>query len=436
MIEPPESDAVALDSLARALRTADDRQLTAVLALIDGMPARAAVDDLLGSVRPRLWLLRPPRKLSLRRVLAVPLEALLAEPDLCPPGGIRLPRSLLPALFAVIEERLDPALRSDAETRCRRCTTADIDEVHRLGRLLWPAAAAKLQQAMLDPRGTNRALAARDIDTGAFNDHCHALLELLRHGEQLAQALLPRDGRMPDPGTAAAPHRALLLRAAEEGALAFRCIAASFLLRAPSPDVVVRLIAQARLSLQRPALLEVVEQVVASLAHELGLLPDAPRRTPDALPDSLPERRSELALRLAMIINELSGQGTRLEALAADAGESLVRQFRMTLDAAVLAPLEGLQARGSAATGSVEAIEAAARAARRMEVAGRAMNRGAIFASARAAARSRIMALARRSPALADAGGAIALPDLVRLLEILSGPDDALAMIEELAADA
>ena len=432
MTMPAGADAAAIHSLGRALCAADDRQLMAVLALVDASPARAAVDELLCSVRPRLWLLRPPRRLSLRRVLTVPMEALLAEPFLCLPAGIRLPRSLLPALFAVVERGLDPTLRAEIESGCQRCSTLDIDEMHRLGRRLWPAAAAVLQQAMLDPRGLNRALAGEGIETASFNDHCHALLVLLRHGEKLAQALLPRDGRLPDPGTAAAPHRTMLLQAAEEGPLAFRCIAAAFLLRAPSPDIVVRMIAQARLSLQRPALLQVVEEVVAGLAQELGLLPEAPRQ----LPDSLAERRSELALRLAMIIAEMSGQGTRLEALAADAGEALVRQFGITLDAAVLAPLEGLSAAGFAETETVAAIEAAARAARRMEVAGRAMGRGGIFAAAQAAARERIIRLAEQSPAVADGSGAIALPDLVRLLEILSGPDDALAMIEALAEGA
>lgn len=431
MTGPGAPGADGLASLSQALSTACDRQLIAVLALVDASPARAAVDALLGSVRPRLWLLRPPRRLSLRRVLTVPLEALLAEPDLCPPAGIRLPRSLLPALFAVVEPGLDSLLRAEIESGCQRCTTAELDELLRLGHRLWPAAAAVLQQALLDPRGLYRWLAARGIETAAFNDHCHALLALLRHGDRLAQALLAREGRLSDPGTAAAPHRTLLLQVAEEGGLAFRSVAASLLLRAPSPDIVVRMIAQARLSLQRPALLEVVEEVVGVLAQELGMLPEAPRQ----LPDSLAERRSELALRLAMIISELSGQGTRLEALAADAGEALVRQFGITLDAAVLAPLEGLSAAGFAETETVGAIEAAARAARRMEVAGRAMGRGGIFAVALAAARTRILAIARQSPAVADGSGAIALPDLVRLLEILSGPDAALAMIEQLAAD-
>jgi hypothetical protein len=426
----------ALAALAHALGAADDRQLVAAMALIDTIPVRAAIDELLGGVRPRLWQLRPPRKLSLRRVLTVPVEALLADPAVCVPGGVRMPRTLLPALFAVTEPALPPQLRDDAEQQCRVLTTADIGEVHRLGRRLWPAAAAAMRQALLDPRATNRALAARSVDGSAFNDHGETITALLGCGEHLAEALLPIDGEGRDPGSAAAPHRAMLLRAAETGWVEFRAIASSFLLRAPSPDTVVRLIAQARLSLRRPALLEVVEDVVASLSHELGSLPEPAGNATDPVPDARPERRSEIALRLAMILGELAGQGARLEALAAETGQALVRQFAATLDNAVLAPLEALHPAGRASGDAVAAIEAAARASRRMEVAGRAMGRAASFAVALAGARARLIALARRSTAMADPSGAIALPDLVRLVEILSGPDAALAMIEELAAEA
>jgi hypothetical protein len=429
-------DASTLAALAQALSAADDRQLMAVMALIDTIPVRGAIDELLGGVRPRLWQLRPPRKLTLRRVLTVPIEALLADQAVCLQGGVRMPRTLLPALFAVVERALPPGLRDDVEERCRQLTTADIGEVHRLGKHLWPASAGAVRQALLDPRATNRGLSARGVDASAFNDHGEAIAALLACGEKLAEALLPIDGEGRDPGSATAPHRAMLLLAAEAGWVEFRAIASSFLLRAPAPDTVVRLIAQARLSLRRPALLAVVEEVVASLAHELGSMPGMAADLTEHSPDARPERRSEIALRLAMILGELSGQGTRLEALAADTGQALVRQFGATLDSAVLAPLEALHPAGRVSADAIAAIESGARAARRMEVAGRAMGRAASFASVLAGARTRIIALARQSRAMADASGAIALPDLVRLMEILSGPDAALAMIEELAAEA
>jgi hypothetical protein len=364
--------------------------------------------------------------------MAVPIEPLLADPDLAPPGGVRMPRSVLPALFALVEPRLDPALRAEADATCRLLTTADIDAVQRLGRRLWPAAAAALAQAFVDPRGTMRTLAAAGLDAAAINAHYPTMLILLRAGEALAACLLPRDGRSPDPGAADAPHRALLLEAAESPA-SFRAIAAAFLLRAPSPDLVVRLIAQTRLALQRPALFDVVEEIVAALSAELVPPPERSGRPME----SLAERRSHTALRLAMMLSELAGHGARLESLAAAAGQAMARQFGATLDGSVLAPLEALGAAGAAAgTARLAAIEGVARAAKRMELAGRAMGREEMFATAIVAARRRITALARRSSALADAGGAVALPDLVRLMEILAGPDEALAMVEQLAGEA
>jgi hypothetical protein len=421
-----------LTELAHALRATDDRRLIAVLALLDRLPARDAVDGLLDSVRPRLWQLRPPRRLSVRRIIALPLEALLAEPELCEAGGIRLPRSVLPALFAVVEPRLDAALVAELRDETHAATTADIDSVLRGGRRLWPAAAAALHQAFRDPRGTTRALAAGGFDAVAISEHYPAMLVLLRHAEKLAAALLPRDNRLPDPGAAESPHRAMLLAAAEEGQPTFRAIAGSFLLRAPSPDLVVRLIAQTRLVLQRPTLFDVVEEVIASLAHELAGLP----ATSASQLAALTERRSQVALRLAMILSELSGQGLRLEALAAEAGQTLARQFGTTLETAVLAPLEALGSHAPAGTDHLAAIETAARAAKRMQIAGRTMGRDAMFATPIAAARGRITSMARQSSALADAEGRVALPDLVRLVEILAGPEEALAMVEQLAAEA
>lgn len=428
----PLLDPAVVEALAAALSATDDRKLVAILPLIEALPARALAEELLESVRPRLWLLRPPRRLSLHRVLAVPLESLLADQVLCTPGGIRLPRGLLPALFGLVEPRLDTGLRQGIETACRGLSTAAIEEVHRLGRRLWPAASAALRQAFLDPRAANRELAERGIDPGPLNDHHGMVLALMQQGEAIAAAMLPRAGKLPDPAGAAAPHREMLLQAAAEDMTGYRGLAASFLLRAPSPDCVVRLIAQARLSLQRPALMQVIEEVVASLSAELGLLGnDAPSG-----PAGFADRRSEAGVRLSLILSELSGQGARLELLAVEAGQALLRQFATTLDGAVLAPLHRMQARGGASTEAVAAIEAAARAARRMEVAGRAMGRANLFGPALAAARGRIIELARRSPAQADPTGEVALPDLVRLMEILAGPDEALAMIEQLAAEA
>jgi hypothetical protein len=421
-----------LTDIAHALRGTDDRRLIAVLALLDRLPAREAVDALLDSVRPRLWLLRPPRRLSLRRLMALPLEPLLAESELCPGGGIRLPRSVLAALFAVVEPRLDAVLVAELRDETNAATTADIDSVLRAGRRLWPAAAAALHQAFRDPRGTTRMLAAGGFDAVAISEHYPAMLLLLRNAEKLCTALLPRDGRLPDPGAADSPHRAMLLAAAEEGAPAFRAVAACFLLRAPSPDIVVRLIAQTRLMLQRPALLDVVEEVIASLAHELAGLPAG---SPGQLA-ALTERRSQVALRLAMILSELSGQGLRLEALAAEAGQTLARQFGTTLETAVLAPLESLGSHAPAGTDRLAAIESAARAAKRMQIAGRTMGRDGMFAAPIAAARHRITTMARQTSALADAEGRVALPDLVRLVEILAGPEEALAMVEQLASEA
>jgi hypothetical protein len=421
-----------MQSLARALNTTDDRKLSAVVSLIERLPKRAAMESLLESVRPRLWSLKPPRPLSLRRVMAVPFEALLAESPLCPPDGVRVPRSLLGPLFAVVEPRLDAKLRGRIESACQGASTTDVPRLQALGQTLWPAASVALHEAFLDPRGTSRALADAGLDPGPINLFFPQLILALRHGDDLADALLPRDGRPPDPSSPSAPHRKVLLGAARMGISPYRLITASFLLRAPAPDFVVRMIAQARQVLPKFPLFEVVEEVTASLAAELGFAGEVSGMPAHAMAD----RQSELALRLALILSELSRQGSQADHLAAAAAQALSMQFGVTIDRAVLGPIEALASAGAAETGKIAAIESAARAAKRMEMAARAMGRVGGFVGPLALARARITELAKHASALADqAGGAVALPDLVRLVEILAGPDEALAMVESLAAE-
>ena len=65
---------------------ASDEQLLQVVGLIDTLDRRGPVDQLLAPVRGRLALLRPPRPITLGRVLILPFEDLLVHEAEAWPG--------------------------------------------------------------------------------------------------------------------------------------------------------------------------------------------------------------------------------------------------------------------------------------------------------------------------------------------------------------
>ncbi len=161
-----------------------DRKLLQTVALIDRLPNRGAVDELLNPIRPRLQQLKPPRPLTLRRLLTFPLEELLVPAVAWRPGSQRLSRDLLGAIQEAVIGGLDPALRGDIEQRLAGHTMRDKAMLQTAGKRLWPAAAAALSATLPansgggDGRGRNRR---QQLEVAA---------ELLRVGPVLAGLFL------------------------------------------------------------------------------------------------------------------------------------------------------------------------------------------------------------------------------------------------------
>ena len=139
-----------------------DRKLLQTVALIDRLPKRGVVDDLLAPVRPRLQRLRPPRPLNLRRLLTFPLEELLVPAAAWRPGSQRLSRDLLAEVQQTVISGLDPALVREIDKRIAGQTMRDKAVILACGERLWPAA-AEVRAAALPPspaggdsRGRNR----------------------------------------------------------------------------------------------------------------------------------------------------------------------------------------------------------------------------------------------------------------------------------------
>ena len=170
--------------LAGLFHNVPDRKLLQTVALIDRLPKRGAVDDLLAPVRPRLQRLRPPRPLSLRRVLTFPLEELLVPAVAWRPGSQRLSRDLLGEIQQSVISGLDPALVREIDRRLVGHTMRDKAMILGCGERLWPAAAEVLGASLPpspaggDSKGRNRR---QQLEIAA---------ELVRIGPMLAALFL------------------------------------------------------------------------------------------------------------------------------------------------------------------------------------------------------------------------------------------------------
>jgi hypothetical protein len=406
-------------AIADSLRNAPEARLRAVIAAIDRHPRRAEVEDLVELVRPRLAGLHLPRPLTPQRALVVPFEGLLAAGEAPPRDVLRLPRAVLAPLFALVRAGIDPAAWDETERLTEGRRADDTPAVMAVGRRLWPGAVEALAAFHHDPRGIGRALAAAGHDTELLGSTLRSIMPLLRLGEAIAGALLPRNGVVLDPTLPTAPHRHLLLGYVQRDAGLFRKLAATMLFRSEFPESITRILRDIAAKLDRPGVFAVVAEVAEALKADLEAPPSGPGEA---------ERHSRAAMRLVTIVSALEGM-PQFDALAAEAGRILGGQFTATVRDSVIAPLAARVREGAVEADALRALEAAVHAAKRIEAAGRLVGATAAFRNALAAARESVAALMRAAAAAPEGG--LGLAEIARLAEILLGPNETMALLEQ-----
>lgn len=418
------SEDVARSTIREGLRNASDDRLRAVVAVVDGHPRRRDIDDLIEAIRPRLAALAIPRPLTVPRALAMPFHGLLTDRR---PGQLRdpfrIPRRALEPLYRYALPRIDPAALAEAERLACGRTVHDDGAVIAVGRRIWRPVAEALEDLRLDPRGVGRSLAAAGLEVDLLMACAPRVVPLLRLGESLARCFLPRNGTPLDPTLPTAPHRSLLLGAMRRDPALFRLIAAGLLFRCDYPDTIARMIRDAAMKIDMPSGLALIGDVAETLLEDL----EQDAATPPAGPAAW-ERQSRTALRLILIVSELEGIA-RFETLAARTGRMLGRQFTATVQQTVLGPLQALSNSGGVEPDALLALETAARAAKRLEAASRLAGATEAVRQGLAAAREPIAEFLRRA-SRRELGG-VSPADVTRLAEILLGPDEAMAMLEQ-----
>lgn len=145
-------------ALAGLLESIDDDKLRQVVRLVEASGQRRILEPALAALRPRLRQLRPRRRLTLTRLLAVPLAPVFDGPvfDGAVFGGASGPRWP----FSIARERLgdwqqhlarhlDAAVAEAAGTAIEGQAADDAPAILAAGRIYWPEAAAVLAREAL-----------------------------------------------------------------------------------------------------------------------------------------------------------------------------------------------------------------------------------------------------------------------------------------------
>ena len=151
----------AFQALAAQLQGADDRTLLKLVAVVDQLARRGSLDALLQEHRARLAVIRPPRPMTLGRLVVLPLEELLVDGAAWTPGMLRLPRDRLERLIDLLLEELDPELRREAAARLVGRSMHDSALALEVGSTVWPAVGLAAD-AILSRRQAREA-EARDL---------------------------------------------------------------------------------------------------------------------------------------------------------------------------------------------------------------------------------------------------------------------------------
>ena len=137
------SSGSTIREVSRGLASARDEQILRVVAMVDAMPNRGAADQLIAPLRERLARLRPPRPLRFARLMFLPLDPLIAPAARWRAEQPTVPRTVIPVLAAMVEATLGPVGRMVASMIEGR-TTDDPDIIEAAGGLLWKHAARVL----------------------------------------------------------------------------------------------------------------------------------------------------------------------------------------------------------------------------------------------------------------------------------------------------
>lgn len=404
----------AIRDVNRQLNAARDVQIERVVAMVEAMPARGEADDIVAPLRPRLARLRPPRPLRFARLLFMPLDPLIVPAARWRPGAPAVPRTAIPVVARAMEIALGPEGRQVAALIEGR-TTQDRDTIDSAGAILWPAVSAALPTAPAPPGWEATGLGVR-----TWPPLARAIAALL--GQAVLLQYLSADaveGLVP-PG--AHDVQSVLAGATAIDPDAAPMAIALLLARVPESAQVLAKVTAPLEQRHQQILRKAEEEAAHALLDQLA----APGGAEAHLGGRDLVLAGAMVRRLTGLLTALEGDGStpgRREKVA-----DLRRRIQVncqSLFAERLATdlLEPLHAAPCPAT--ARALEKAARGLRALETEARRAGGDAGYNALLAQAAGSVREIAAAGT-LGRVGGA-------RLMEILAGPEEALALLSETA---
>ena len=196
------------NTLAESLNAASDENLLRIVAMIDRLPDRSKLDGMLAEIRPRLAILRPPRPVTLTRLLFLPLSGALVDPNAWRRDPATIPRNALHLISSFVGEALSAKLQ-DMNEAIRHAAFSDVAIVEQFGRPLWEGAAVGAERITPGVRWSEAGFDPEDframmrLATGVWT-HAGAIWNILRMGETevsastLKEALMGPAGEGPE----------------------------------------------------------------------------------------------------------------------------------------------------------------------------------------------------------------------------------------------
>lgn len=407
MASPPTpQDARAI---RRSLEAAQAEKLLRVVAMIDAIGERGAADALLTPLRPRLAMLRPARPLRFERLLFQPLDPVIVSGPRWQPDSPTIPRHALLLLANSVRAGLgERADEIDALIAGR--TSRDSETAARAGVMLWPDAAEVLARAPA-PAGWVEG----GLRLALYAPMAHAISTAWRWHRRL-QAM-ERDARSADQAAIAT----VVAGIAREPILTQAMMMALLLARLPhAASQLQSAIGAFGTGPEQAALRAAGSRAVEGLAAQLEGGVESQVAGLE-LAESGPEVR-----RLATLLDELSARADTAErrasigAMRRRLDTSCRARFQAGLLEDLLAPL---QRRTDAVDGATQTqFEQAARNLRGLETQARRIGGGEIY--------DEMLGAASKAMQAAATNGLLTRPRKVRLVEILSGADEALALLD------
>ena len=342
---------------------ASDEQLLQVVGLIDTLDRRGPVDQLLAPVRGRLALLRPPRPITLGRVLILPFEDLLVHEAEAWPGRRCFARARLARLVEQVAQALPAATLSRLRSRAEGHSMIAGEVVRDLGGILWPAA-TEVAEAQL----------AGDALEPALREQLAGVAPLLALGPTLVPAIWQLPPRPMGPLARPSVERMLttVRSAVPLGENAVQSVLELMLVRSASPLVVLEPLRGADIGLAPRARDAALAQLVR---RRIGDMRETAARL--ATPPGGCASSAAALLRLVADLDTLEGKWpvspedrAALGAIRGSASAFVGIGIDNAVRGEILAHLERLAHPDSLDDEGVERLEETARHTRRLGIAG------------------------------------------------------------------